>query len=163
MTNGGRGQSSGDGRHANRRGTGDEEPIDQPTDAEPIDGEPTDEPETAEDVAAGAEQANAPAGGSLVELIGELAAADPEIERRPAGQRTEFVIGGIVFATVEGDGAAFRLRSEVAAAASRTPGVRPLPLGPGWVLFHPTRWDRFALDRSIAWWDLARRLALMRG
>ena len=126
---------------------------------EPDDDGTIDEPETADDIAAGEEQANAPVSGSLTTLIEELAAADPDVQRRLAAQGTEFVIGGTVFAGLQGDGASFRLRPEIATAARGTPGVRPSTLGAGWVAFHPTRWDRFALDRAVAWWNFARKFA----
>jgi len=122
-----------------------------------------DEPETPDDIAAGEEEATALVSGSLTTLIEELAAADPDVQRRLAAQGTEFVIGGTVFAGIQGDGASFRLRPEVAAAARGTPGVRPSSLGAAWVAFHPARWDRFALDRAVAWWQFARRLAGSRG
>ena len=97
--------------------------------------------------------------GTLVQVLSELAAADPTIEAREHGTVVEYLVGGVAFATAHGPTASFRLGLDIAAAAARTVGTRPSPLGPGWVAFTPRRFDRYALDRATAWFGLARRLA----
>ena len=101
--------------------------------------------------------------GTLAQVLTELATADPSIEVRPAGAATDYVVNGVAFARAEGPTATFRLRPEIAAAATRTDGARQSPLGPAWVAFTPRRFDRYALDRAIAWFELARRHAGERG
>lgn len=98
--------------------------------------------------------------GTLAQVLADLAAADPSIEARASGTVIEYIAGGVAFARAEGPTASFRLRPEIAAAAARTDGTRASPLGPGWVAFTPRRFDRYALDRAIAWFELALRLAV---
>lgn len=101
--------------------------------------------------------------GTLAQVMAELAADDPSIEVRSNGAAVEYLVDGVAFARAEGPTASFRLQPEIAAAAARTDGTRPSPLGPGWVAFTPRRFDRFALDRATAWFELALRLAAPSG
>lgn len=75
------------------------------------------------------------------------------------GGGSEVRLAGRPFAVVEPARAAFALRPEVAAAALRTPDVRPGSPGPGWVSFAPPILDEFARDRATAWLESAWRLA----
>ena len=97
--------------------------------------------------------------GTLTGALAELAAADTSIRVSPSGAATEYALQGVPFARAQGPTASFRLRPEIAAAAIRTDGTAASALGPEWVAFRPLRWDRYALDRAIAWFLLARRLA----
>ena len=65
------------------------------------------------------------------------------------------------FATVSGDGASaeFGLDPSVAAAATRTPNVSRSARGGGWVAFAPPDLDDHAVDRALAWFASAHRLA----
>ena len=44
----------------------------------------------------------------------------------------------------------------------RTGGIRRSERGAQWVTFEPEQWDRYALDRATAWFELGRRLAAER-
>lgn len=121
--------------------------------------EDDDEPLDASAAAEAERRATEAVDGTLAQVLSELAAADPSIEVRANGTVVEYVVGGMAFARAEGSTASFRLRPEIAAAAARTDGTRPSPLGPGWVAFTPRRFDRYALDRATAWFELALRLA----
>jgi len=65
------------------------------------------------------------------------------------------------FATVSADGAVaeFALDPAVAAAAIRTPDVARSGRGAGWVTFAPAELDPHAVDRALAWFASAHRLA----
>lgn len=125
----------------------------------PVDDDDDDEPVDAS-AAAEAERIAAEAvAGTLTGALADLAAADDAIEVRPSGAVTEYMVGGLAFARADGPVASFRLRPEIVAAAIRTDGTAASMLGRDWVAFSPRRWDRYALDRAIAWFLLARRLA----
>jgi len=117
------------------------------------------EPESPDEKAAAAEIATAPVAGTLVDVLRELAADDPTVSLVNAGHVTEFRAEGTAFAQLDGERATFRLRREIVSAAIRTGGSSGSPLGPDWVTFRPEQWDRYALDRVVSWWQLARRLA----
>jgi hypothetical protein len=125
-------------------------PVDDDEDDEPVD----------PSAAAEAERIAAEAvAGTLTEALADLAAADDAIAVRPSGTITEYLVSGLAFARADGSTASFRLRPEIVAAAIRTDGTAASTLGREWVAFSPRRWDRYALDRAIAWFLLARRLA----
>ncbi len=117
------------------------------------------EPESPDEKAAAAEIATAPVAGSLADVLRDLAAHDATVSPVSVGQAIEFRAGTVSFARLDGERASFRLRREIVSAAIRTAGSSSSPLGPDWVMFRPERWDRYALDRVISWWELARRLA----
>ena len=117
------------------------------------------EPESPDEKAAAAEIATAPVAGSLADVLRDLAAEDAAVSSATVGPATEFRAGTVSFARLEAERASFRLRREIVSAAIRTGGSSSSPLGPDWVTFRPERWDRYALDRVVSWWQLARRLA----
>jgi hypothetical protein len=117
------------------------------------------EPLDAAAAAEGARRATEAVAGGLASELAALAAADSQVEARAAMGVTEYVAGGVAFAAVDGRGASFRLRPEIAAAAVRTDGTRRSDRGPEWVTFEPRTWDRYALDRATSWFELGRRLA----
>ena len=122
----------------------------------------TDEDEEPLDAAAAAEGARRAAEaveGGLASALAALAGADLEVEVRSTLGLTEYRLRGVTFASVEGRGASFRLRPEIAAAAVRTGATRRSDRGPEWVTFEPRAWDRYALDRATSWFELGRRLA----
>lgn len=124
--------------------------------------EDDDEPLDASAAADASRRATEAVEGTLAQVLSELAAADPSVEIRANGTAVDYVVGGTAFARAEGSTASFRLGPEIAAAAARTDGTRPSALGPGWVAFTPRRFDRYALDRATAWFELARRLVTER-
>jgi len=67
--------------------------------------------------------------------------------------------GGRAFATIAADGSSadFALDPAVAAAAARTPDVKPSSRGDGWVSFSPADLDDHAADRAVAWLASAHR------
>jgi len=90
----------------------------------------------------------------------EAAAADLEgIDRADHGGVAELRRAGRAFVRLDASGPAFRLGAAVTAAALRTPGATPSSSGDGWVAFHPSTLDRFALDRATSWLELAWRHA----
>ena len=92
----------------------------------------------------------------LAELVA-AAAADLGVEAVPEGDGTTYAVDATPVIRVSGGTAEFRLRADVAAAAARTPDARPSALGPEWVAFSPTSFDRFTHDRIEAWFEFAVR------
>ncbi|HMJ80967.1 MAG TPA: hypothetical protein VK592_07990 [Candidatus Dormibacteraeota bacterium] len=80
-------------------------------------------------------------------------------ERGDADGAREYRRAGVAFAASGEGGAEFRLRPDIAAAALRTPAVRPSERGQGWVRFEPQQLDQFGLDRATAWFEAAWREA----
>jgi hypothetical protein len=90
-----------------------------------------------------------------------LAVADDleDVERIETGDVLELRRGGVEFARFDTRGAGFRVGRPVVTAAIRTPGAEASDLGADWVGFRPETADRFALDRAIAWVEVAWRRA----
>jgi hypothetical protein len=118
-----------------------------------------DEPLDPRSAAEGARLAGEALEGGLASALAALAAADPEVEVRATLGVSEYAVGGVVFAAVDGRAGSFRLRPEIVAAALRTGGVRRSERGSQWVSLEPNQWDRYALDRATAWFELGRKLA----
>jgi hypothetical protein len=99
------------------------------------------------------------AAGGLGALI-EMAIADfSGVDRHDRGADVEWSAEGIVFASLNGDRAEFRLARPVVEAALRTPGTERSARGPDWVAFAPVELDRQAIDRAEAWLASAWRRA----
>ena len=96
---------------------------------------------------------------SPAEAIDKLAVELDGVARREAGQAVEYDYAGVVFARGDGVELSFRLRSEIVAAALRTPDTARSPLGAEWVALASTSKDSFTLDRARAWFQTAWRLA----
>jgi hypothetical protein len=96
---------------------------------------------------------------SLTDAIDRLADELDDIHRHESGTLIEYVRGATVFAVRQGTIAGFRLRSDVAEAALRTPDTVRSSRGPGWITLQPRIVDAFALDRALAWFESAWRLA----
>jgi hypothetical protein len=96
---------------------------------------------------------------TMTDLLDDLAADFPDVQRRSGPAGVEFVTGEMAFAAVAGDGAQFRLRPEIVAAAVRTSDAAVSSRGRAWVSFRPRRLDQYALDRAQAWFELGHRLA----
>jgi hypothetical protein len=75
----------------------------------------------------------------------------------PTDGGVAYKVGETVVVVVKDGTAEFRLRTDIAAAAARTPDAGPSPRGPEWVAFSPTNFDRFARDRIEAWFEFAVR------
>ena len=93
------------------------------------------------------------------EAIDRLAAELGEIERHEVGIAVEYARRGAVFAVREGLRLSFRLRPEIAEAALRTPDTARSHRGNDWIALQPGVVDGFALDRALAWFESAWRLA----
>jgi len=102
---------------------------------------------------------------TLAALLGEQAGllegteAVPTGSGTPTGPGTDYYLDHVLFASLVGSGAEFRLRDEVGAVALRTPDVKASARGAGWVRFAPRRLDRHARDRALAWFESAWRRA----
>ncbi len=95
----------------------------------------------------------------LPELMDLAAAELRDVDRHATADGVDYALGDVLFAQVHGGRAAFRLRPEIAAAATRTDDAGPSHLGSEWVEFEPRTWDRYGLDRARAWFELGHRLA----
>ena len=100
-----------------------------------------------------------PQARTLLEALTAAATGLPDVERRPTGGGTEWLVRGRPFAAVTGHVAAFRLEPTIGRAALGTPDTAPSGRGADWIEFRPAELDRFALDRAIAWFGSAHRRA----
>ena len=102
---------------------------------------------------------NKPQLPSLTEAIDRLADALDDIHRHESGTLVEYVRGVTVFAVLQGTIAGFRLRPEIAEAALQTADTVRSSRGAGWITLQPRAVDGFTLDRALAWFESAWRLA----
>jgi hypothetical protein len=93
------------------------------------------------------------------EAIDRLAGQLDGVERRVSGQSVEFARSGLVFVASDGGRFEFRLRSEIVTAALRTSGTSPSQRGTDWIALETDATDGFTLDRAIAWFETAWRIA----
>jgi|GEM_PF-1578412 hypothetical protein len=100
-----------------------------------------------------------PQAPSLTEAVDRLADELDEIHRHESGTLVEFVRGATVFAARQGTVVSLRLRPEVAEAALGTSDTVRSSRGAGWITLQPKVVDGFALDRALAWFESAWRLA----
>jgi len=96
---------------------------------------------------------------SMSEAIDRLADELADIHRHESGTLVEYVRGATVFAARQGTIVSFRLRPEVAEAALGTADTGRSSRGAGWIALQPRVVDGFALDRALAWFESAWRLA----
>jgi hypothetical protein len=96
---------------------------------------------------------------SLAEAIDRLARQLEGVERRPVGKAIEYSRAGVVFAAREDGRLSFRLREEVVGAALRTLDTGSSARGADWISLSGAIADQFALDRAVAWFESAWRLA----
>lgn len=96
---------------------------------------------------------------NLNEAIDRLADELGDIHRHESGTLAEYVRGATVFAARQGTIVSFRLRAEVAEAALGTADTGRSSRGAGWIALQPRVVDGFALDRALAWFESAWRLA----
>lgn len=98
-------------------------------------------------------------GPSLADLLAATAGLLEGTVLVPMGQGTDCYLDDVLFASLAGDVAEFRLRDEVGAAALRTPNATTSARGAGWVRFAPRTLDTHARDRATAWLESAWRRA----
>lgn len=96
---------------------------------------------------------------SPAEAMDRLAGQLEGVERRAVGKAIEYTRAGAVFAAREDGRLSFRLREEVVSAALRTPNTGPSARGADWLTLSAAMADQFALDRAVAWFGSAWRLA----
>ena len=96
---------------------------------------------------------------SVSDAIERLADELDEIHQHQDGIVVEYVRGDVVFAVRQGESVSFRLRPDVADAALRTPDTIRSPRGPQWVTLAASVVDEFTLDRALAWFEAAWRMA----
>ncbi|MGD0018046.1 MAG: hypothetical protein ABSD62_02220 [Candidatus Limnocylindrales bacterium] len=96
---------------------------------------------------------------SLTEAIDRLADELDDVHRHKSGTVVEYVRGTTVFAVRQGAIASFRLRPEIAEAALRTADTVRSSRGAGWITLQWRVVDGFTLDRALAWFESAWRLA----
>jgi len=103
------------------------------------------------------------AASTMAELVDDLAGEFADVQRRAGPDGVDFLVGAQPFARVSGEVGQFRLRTEIVAAAVRTPGAAQSKLGREWVAFQPREFDQYAIDRAQSWFELAHRLAAEAG
>jgi len=98
----------------------------------------------------------------MVQLLEETAdLADPvEVTTGPVG--STYLVGGRPFAWASGLVFEAQLGPDIASAALRTPDVTSSTRGPGWVRLGPEVIEDHAADRVVAWFEMARRIAVGR-
>jgi hypothetical protein len=91
---------------------------------------------------------------TIPEMFDQLASDVAGVERQQQGDLVRYSAAGRVFAEADGAVARFRLRSPIADAALRTPGVTEQG---EWIAMETTTLDPFTVDRARAWFTLAMR------
>jgi hypothetical protein len=96
----------------------------------------------------------------MAALLALTADLEPPVEVSAGRGPVTYAVGGRIFARVDGRAFEAQLGPQVAAAAIRTPDVTAGALGAGWVRLEPAVIDDHAADRVVAWFELARRIAV---
>jgi hypothetical protein len=96
---------------------------------------------------------------NALDAVDRLSDELDEIEPAAVDGGTAYVRHGLVFAVREGSTLSFRLLPEVVAAALRTPDTSSSPRGTDWISLNAAAQDPFVLDRALAWFESAWRLA----
>jgi hypothetical protein len=96
---------------------------------------------------------------TLLDVLTAAAEDLPGIEAEGDDDARRWSAGSVLFATMDGDRAEFRLDPRVAGAALRTPDTSPSARGADWVAFSPSILDDGAVDRAEAWFLSAHRRA----
>jgi hypothetical protein len=97
---------------------------------------------------------------TLSDVLTAAAEGLPGVETGGDDDVRRWSAGAVLFATLDGDRAEFRLDPLVAGAALRTPDTIPSARGADWVAFAPAVLDDGAVDRAEAWFLSAHRHAL---
>jgi hypothetical protein len=98
----------------------------------------------------------------MVQLLEETADLDDPVEVTAALDGSSYLLAGRAFAWAGGLAFEAYVGPDIAAAALRTPDVTPSPRGPGWIRLAPVAIDDHAADRVVAWFEMARRIAVGR-
>ena len=98
----------------------------------------------------------------MVQLLEETADLDDPVEVALATEGASYLLAGRAFAWARGLAFEANVGQDIAAAALRTPDVTPSPRGPGWIRLTPMVIDDHAADRVVAWFEMARRIAVGR-
>jgi hypothetical protein len=96
---------------------------------------------------------------SPAEAIDRLAGELDGVQRRTSGRTIEFVRGSVVFAIKEDARVFFRLRPEIVAAGLNTTATARSERGPEWIELDTKAGDAFTVDRTVAWFQTAWRIA----
>jgi hypothetical protein len=96
---------------------------------------------------------------SPAEAIERLAGELDGVHRRTSGRTIEFVRGAVVFAVRNDAKVSFRLRPEIAAAGLNTTATARSVRGPEWIELDTATGDAFTVDRTVAWFKTAWRVA----
>jgi len=133
-------------------------PPDDEDELDHEDGPDDDVDEVADKTLPGADGAGIPQ--DMVQLLKETAdLADPaEVTAGPVG--TTYLVGGRPFAWASGLVFEAQLGQDIASAALRTPDVKTSTRGLGWVRLDPAVIEDHAADRVVAWFEMARRIAV---
>ena len=98
----------------------------------------------------------------MVELLEETADLDDPVEVSVGADGTTYLLGGRPFAWARALAFEVQLGPDIAAAALRTPDVSASTRGAGWIRLEPTVVEDHAADRVVAWFEMARRIAVGR-
>ena len=98
----------------------------------------------------------------MVRLLDETADLADPVEVLPAPDGTTYLLGGRPFAWASGLVFEAQLGPDIAAAALRTADVTPSARGSGWIRLDPATIEDHAADRVVAWFEMARRIAVGR-
>jgi len=149
-----RGAGDGNGGHPSGDGENGDGPLGDVSD-DGLDDEPL---EGADEVAAALLAAEL-TDGTLTDVLDAHAVQQADLTMVVLPGGVEYRLGDRPFARRADASADFRLGREIVAAAMRTPDASASAHGPEWVSFRPRRFDRFASDRAVAWFDLALKRA----
>ena len=97
---------------------------------------------------------------TLLDVLTSAAEGLPEIAAEASDEVLRWSARSVLFATLDGGMAEFRLDPLVARAALRTPDTSPSTRGEEWLAFAPSVLDDGAVDRAEAWFLSAHRHAL---
>ena len=98
----------------------------------------------------------------MVLLLDETADLADPVEVMPGPDGTTYLLGGRPFASAHGLVFEAQLGPDIASAALRTPDVTSSARGVGWIRLEPAAIEDHAADRVVAWFEMARRIALGR-
>ena len=98
----------------------------------------------------------------MVELLEATADLDAPVEVVAGPGGTTYQLAERPFAWAHGLIFEAHIGPDIATAALRTPDVTLSPRGTGWIRLAPAVIDDHAADRMVAWFELARRIAVGR-
>jgi hypothetical protein len=102
---------------------------------------------------------NGTAGTGVRALVDQIAEELGDVRTMPSAAVTEYHRGQQLFAVVDGNSVALRLRPDIAEAALRTPATAPSNRGPEWIDFAVDPGNAQDVDRLRAWLTIGWRSA----